>query len=87
MQKLADPEIFRRRLAPIFGFLVTHLCTLVEAAETGSFNGRDVHEDILAAIIWLNKPVALGRVEPLHNTCRHVRTPPVSIRGKQPRSV
>ena len=61
---LADSQVFCGRLAAVFGFLVTHLCTLVEAAETGSFNGRDVHENILATIVRLNKAIALGRVKP-----------------------
>jgi len=70
-----DSQVFRGRLAAIFGFLVAQLRTLVEAAKTGSFNGRDVHKDVLAALVRLNKPIAFGRVKPLHSTCSHVRTP------------
>jgi hypothetical protein len=51
------------------------LGALVKAAQAGSFHGRNVHEDILAGFVWLYKSIALGRVEPLHSTCRHVRTP------------
>ena len=43
--------------------------------EAGSFNGRDVHKYVLAAVVGLNESKSLGRVEPLHSTCRHVRTP------------
>jgi hypothetical protein len=30
-----------------------------------------VHEDILAAVVRLNKSKSFSRVEPLHRTCRH----------------
>jgi hypothetical protein len=72
---LAHPEIFRGGFAAVFLFFVAHLGTLIEVAQASSFHGRDVHEDILAAIVGLNKPKSLSRVEPLHSTCRHVRTP------------
>jgi hypothetical protein len=68
---LADPQIFRGRFAPVFRFFEAHLGTLVKAAQAGSFHGRNVHEDILAAVIGLYKSIALGRVEPLHSTCCH----------------
>jgi hypothetical protein len=32
-----------------------------------------VHEDVFAAIVRLDKSVTLGRVEPFHYACRHVR--------------
>jgi hypothetical protein len=34
-----------------------------------------VHKDILAAVVGLNETEALCRIEPLHCTCRHGRTP------------
>jgi hypothetical protein len=30
-----------------------------------------VHENILAAVVGLNKSISLRRVKPLHSTCRH----------------
>jgi hypothetical protein len=36
--QLPAPETFRGRFAPVFGFLVAYLSTLVEAAETGPFS-------------------------------------------------
>jgi hypothetical protein len=51
------------------------LGTFIEAAQAGSFRGRNVYEDILAATVGLYKSIALGRVEPLHDASRHVRTP------------
>jgi hypothetical protein len=45
---------------------------LIETAETGSFDGRDVDEHIFAAALRLNEPISLLRVEPLHGTFRHI---------------
>src|ERR1700694_6236970 len=67
--------MYRGRLAPVFHLFVAHLGTLIEAAQARFFNGRDVHEDIFATAVGLNKSKSLSRVEPLHSTCRHHRTP------------
>src|SRR5580704_3459366 len=45
---------------------------LIETAEAGSFDCRDVDEHIFAAALWLNEPIPLLRVEPLHGTFRHI---------------
>jgi hypothetical protein len=72
---LSDSQIFGGRLATVAHFFVAHLGTLIEAAQSRFFDGRDVHEDILAATIGLNKSIALSGVEPLHCTCCHVYSP------------
>src|SRR6202042_148724 len=33
---------------------------------------RDMHEDVCAAVVGLDEAIALGGVEPLHSTCRHL---------------
>jgi hypothetical protein len=71
-RRLADPQVFRRRLALVRDFVIAHLGTLIEAAKARSFDGRDMDENVLAAVVRLNEAVALGRVEPLHCTHRHV---------------
>jgi hypothetical protein len=48
------------------------LLSFVEAVEAGPFDSADVHEDILAAIIGLDKAEALLTVEPLYSSLRHV---------------
>jgi hypothetical protein len=58
-----DPKVLGRFLAPISHYFVTHLGALIEAAEAGFFYGGYVHEDIPAAVIWLNKAKALRWVE------------------------
>jgi len=72
---LADPQILRGRFAPVLHLLIAHLGTLIEVAQAGFFHGRDVYKHVFAAVIGLNKSKSLSRVEPLHKTCRHVRTP------------
>jgi len=72
---LPNLQIFRRLLALVRHNIEGDLGTLVEAIQAGSFDCRNMHEDILAAVVGLNKSIALGRVEPLHSTCRHVRSP------------
>jgi hypothetical protein len=69
----ANPQIFRGRFAPVRHLFVAHLSALIEVAQAGFFHGRDMHKHVLAAVVGLNKSKSLGCVEPLHNTCRHVK--------------
>src|SRR5258708_36205493 len=69
---LADSEIFRRHFAAVLLFFVAHLSALVEAAQAGSFDGRDMDELVLAAGVGLNEDITFLVVVPLHNTCCHV---------------
>jgi hypothetical protein len=72
---LADSQIFRRCFTAIFRLFVAHLGALIEGAQTCSFHGRDVHKNVFAALVGLNKSIALSCVKPLHNTRRHARSP------------
>ena len=72
---LADFQIFRRCFTAIFRLFVAHLGALIEGAQTCSFHGRDVHKNVFAALVGLNKSIALSGVKPLHNTRRHARSP------------
>ena len=58
---LSDSQIFNGRLATVAHFFEAHLGTLIEAAQTRSFDRRDVHEDILAAAVGLNESISLRR--------------------------
>src|SRR3954451_22762843 len=60
---------------PISLDVVRDLHALREAVHTGSLNSADVDEHVLAALIRLNKPVALGLVEPFHSPSSHVESP------------
>src|SRR5512144_2516074 len=42
--------------------------TFVQTSQPGPLDGRDVHEGIGFAALLLDKAIALGRVEPLHNS-------------------
>ena len=77
--RLARPSLYlqisSRFLAAVADDIVAHLGTFIEAAKASLFDGRDVYEHVFATTIGLNKAKALLAVEPLHRTCRHVRTP------------
>src|SRR5918994_3544669 len=61
-------KVGRGRLAgaPVGLQLVGDLLTLHEAAHPCPLDGADVDEDVLAAVVRLDKAVALLVVEPLH---------------------
>src|SRR6266496_3834990 len=69
----ADLEVFGGLLAPIAGNFVLNDLPLVESAQAGTLDRGKVDEHILAAALRLNESVALGRVEPLHSSCGHLR--------------
>src|SRR5207302_5854334 len=51
--------------------LVLHLVVLLQGLEPARLDGREVHEEILAAVIGRDEAEALGVVEPLYGTCIH----------------
>ena len=55
---LADPEVFSRLLAPIGNDFVPHLGTLIEAAQTGLLNCRNVYKDVVSG--WINPNPLVG---------------------------
>jgi hypothetical protein len=60
------------KACPSFDQRQPRILSLVEATHPGPFDRADAHEDILAAIIRLDKSVALLPIEPLHGSLRHV---------------
>ena len=68
------PQIVCRRLAcpSISNDLKRDLLSLIEAIHPGTFDGADVHEDILAAIIRLDEAEAFLTIEPLYRSLRHM---------------
>jgi hypothetical protein len=70
-----SPQILRRRLARILSIgnnIESDLLALIEDTHPGAFHGADVHEDILAAIIRLDKAEASLVVEELHGSSGHI---------------
>ena len=59
---LAKSQVLGRLLAAVRYDFVTHLGALVEPAQASFLDSRDVHEDILAAAVRLNKSKSLSRV-------------------------
>src|SRR6185437_1627251 len=51
--------------------LIAHLLTLAQAAHPGGFDGRNVDEDVLAAVGRLNEAVAFLRIEPFDRAAGH----------------
>src|ERR1700730_158073 len=52
--------------------------TLVQRVETRAFDGADMDEHILAAVIRLNEAVAFLRIKPLYGALAHGSCPSVS---------
>lgn len=47
--------------------------TFVQRAEARTFDGRNVHKNVVAAVIGLNEAEALLAVKPLNGSSRHSR--------------
>src|SRR3989344_5806839 len=54
--------------------LVGNLLVFIQAAQASAFNGGDVDEDVLAAVVGLDEAVTLGRVEPFDSAGSHFET-------------
>ena len=67
-------QIVRRGLAgPSIGNNVEgDLLSLVEAMHPSAFDCADMHEHILAAVIWLDESKAFLPIEPLHGSLCHI---------------
>src|SRR4051812_34768179 len=77
--RLTDLEILRGGLAAVGDELVLDNLPLVQAVQPGTLDRRDVHEHVLVAAIWLDEPVAFGRVEPLDGAFLHRRSPGILV--------
>jgi hypothetical protein len=73
MRGLDQRQIFCTHLAAhlISLDLERDLLTFRQPGQACPFNGADVHEHVIAAIVWLDKAKALLAIEPLDGTCRH----------------
>src|SRR5262245_15409580 len=60
-------------LGPL-GHLERHLLAFLEGLEPAHLDGREMREQILAAVVGRDEPVALGSIEPLHRTGCHTPT-------------
>jgi hypothetical protein len=68
-------QIVRRGLAWILSIgnnVESDLLSLVEGTHASAFDRADVHEDILAAIIRLDKAEASFVIEKFHSSLRHM---------------
>jgi hypothetical protein len=71
---LDSVQIVSRRLArlSIGDNVESDLLSLVERTHASAFDRADVHEDIFAAIVRLDKAEALLVIEELHGSLRHM---------------
>src|SRR5258707_1041436 len=73
--RLDSLQILRRGLARILSIgnnVESDLLSLVEDTHASAFDRADVHEDLLAAIIRLDKAEASLVIEELHGSLRHM---------------
>src|SRR6185436_16955288 len=70
-------EIVGRRFArtAVGHDLVGDLLAFAQRSQAGAFDGADVHEHVIAAVVRLNEAVALGCVKPLHGSHAHGGSP------------
>src|SRR5207253_10579876 len=70
--KLALLQIHGRGLSSITALEVeAYLLALVQIADTGAFDRRDMNKHILRTVLGLNEAVTLCGVEPLHGSNSH----------------
>jgi len=65
-------EIVRRLLAAVAHQFIVDRLTLVEGAQAGPLDRGDMDEHVSAAVLRLNEPITLGRVEPFHCASSHL---------------
>src|SRR5207302_7239085 len=72
ISRLALLQIHGRGLSSIAALEVeAHLLALVQIADTGTLDRRDMNKHILRTVLGLNEAVTLRWVEPLHGSNRH----------------
>jgi len=72
-------QILCRCFALVRDVLVFDDLPLIETAETGALDCRDVDKDIFAAALRLNESIPFLRIEPRHGAFRHLSLLPWSI--------
>jgi hypothetical protein len=70
----SDLEVLGRFLTTVRHNLIFYYLSLIEGAQARAFDSRDVDEYVLAPGLRLDKPIALGRIEPLHSALVMVMT-------------
>jgi hypothetical protein len=70
-------QVFCRRLArfSIGDDFEGDLLPLVQPIKASAFDRADVHEDVVASVIWLNEAETLLAVEPFHGSLGHIAVP------------
>src|ERR1700674_5445912 len=73
-------EILRRCFALVGDFIVFDDLPLIQAAEAGLLDSRDMDKHVLSAsALRLNKSVPFLRIEPLHSAACHVQVSKLTV--------
>src|SRR6266511_837441 len=72
LDRSTDFEVVCRFLAAIADDFILNDLPFIEGAQSRSLDGGNMDEHVFAAPLRLNESVALGRIEPLHGSCRHL---------------
>jgi len=72
-------KIFCRRFSLVRDFLIFDHLPLIETAEAGFLDSRDMDKHIFSAGLRLNETVTLGRVEPFDRALSHLAISTVEV--------
>jgi hypothetical protein len=73
--RLTDLQIVRRFLTTITDNLIFDRLTFIERTKAGTFDSRDMDENVSAAVLGLNESIALRGVEPFDSASSHSSPP------------
>jgi hypothetical protein len=66
-----DLEVARGGFAALAHNVELDLLPIIESAESGAFDSRDMNKNVLSATLGLDESVTFGRIEPFHFSGRH----------------
>ena len=83
-----DRQVLSGGLAVLPGLeVISDLLAFAQGMNAGAFNGGDMHECILGAVVGLNEAETLVRVEPFYGTSSHCRFPRSMGEANAPRTM
>jgi hypothetical protein len=71
--ELSSAQIFSGGLAgtTVCDDVERYLLAFIQALHASAFNGADMNEDVLTAVLWLNEAETFLAVKPLHGSRMH----------------
>jgi len=68
--KLGEVDCCHAAILLLFN-LKAYLLSFGQCAKAGPLNSADMNENVLAAVVWRNEPIAFGLIKPLYGALRH----------------